>query len=64
MKTNKPKKPTQGGAREGAGRKKNPEVLKMYSLKLSSSKMAKIKGNKSKFVREAIDAKLEQIEIK
>lgn len=49
--------PNYGGARKGAGRPKNPN-LKPYTLTLDSRVMEAIPGNRSRFTREAIKAKL------
>jgi len=53
------KQDNRGGPREGAGRPKTIEgARKTYSFELFISDMDKIPGNRAKFVREAIKAKL------
>lgn len=53
-------KPTHGGSRPGSGRPKSiTRPRKTYSFELFIEDMNKIPGNRAKFVREAIRAKLE-----
>ena len=48
-----------GGKREGAGRKPSDNKKKVYSFRLSSV-VNTIAGNKSQFVQQAINEKLER----